>query len=303
MGIRLKINLVLAAITLLALAATALALDGLLQASARRQVLEQARVMLEAAGAMRAYTDQQVSPHLIAKMDALFLPQAVPAYAATESFAQLQKRYRNYSYKEATLNPTNPRDRPVDWEADLVQQFRRDAKLTELVGDRAGVTGTSLFIARPIAADDAACLQCHGVPQSAPASMLKLYGAANGFGWKAGEVVGAQIVTVPMELAVQSAREALLASMAAMVAIFAVVFAALNVMLGMLVVRPVARMAADADRISLGDFSVDEFAPKGRDEVAVLGDAFNRMRRSLHKAMQLLAQAPRRPGPVQGPPS
>jgi hypothetical protein len=44
-------------------------------------------------------------------MDKQFLPQTVPAYAATETLAQLRKKYPNYDYKEATLNPTNPRDR------------------------------------------------------------------------------------------------------------------------------------------------------------------------------------------------
>ena len=44
------------------------------------------------------------------------------------------------------------------------------------------------------------------------------------------------------------------------------------------------------DKISTGDFDVPEFRDSGKDEVAVLGGAFNRMRRSLDKAMKMIEQ-------------
>jgi protein-histidine pros-kinase len=50
----------------------------------------------------------------------------------------------------------------------------------------------------------------------------------------------------------------------------------------------VRRLSQAADRISTGDFSEPEFREQGRDEIAVLGTSFNRMRRSLEKAMQML---------------
>jgi protein-histidine pros-kinase len=45
-----------------------------------------------------------------------------------------------------------------------------------------------------------------------------------------------------------------------------------------------------ADAVSLGDFSEPEFPEKGRDQIARLAQSFNRMRRSLVKAMQLLEE-------------
>jgi protein-histidine pros-kinase len=55
-----------------------------------------------------------------------------------------------------------------------------------------------------------------------------------------------------------------------------------------LIVRPLSRMSRAAEQVSTGDFTVAEFADRGGDEVARLGRAFNRMRRSLQKAMQLM---------------
>jgi protein-histidine pros-kinase len=47
-------------------------------------------------------------------------------------------------------------------------------------------------------------------------------------------------------------------------------------------------LARVANAVSLGDAGVAEYERKGRDEIAVLSGAFNRMRRSLDSAMRLL---------------
>lgn len=288
MGLRLKFNLVLVIVFLAGFAATGLVSRQLLQDNAREEVLRNARLLMDTALSVRAYTVEQVKPHLDRQLQEVFLPQTVPAYAATETLSHIQKKYRDYGYKEATLNPTNPRDRATDWEADIVQQFRQNAESTELVSERTGGTGRILYIAKPIQITNAACLQCHSVPAAAPASMLKVYGEANGFGWKHNEIVGAQVVTVPMDIPVLKADRAFKTFMAALAAVFAVVFVALNLMLSWLIVRPIRRMSLAADRVSTGDFDVPEFSDAGRDEVAVLGSSFNRMRRSLEKAMQMI---------------
>jgi HAMP domain-containing protein len=76
--------------------------------------------------------------------------------------------------------------------------------------------------------------------------------------------------------------------MASLAAVFAAVFVVLNLMLSWLIIQPVSRMSAAADKVSTGDFDQPEFPENGRDEVAVLASSFNRMRRSLEKAMQMI---------------
>lgn len=288
MGLRLKFNLVLIIVFLAGFAAAGALSRQLLLENAREEVIRDARLMMEAAISVRTYTVEQIRPHLIKQLDEVFLPQTVPAFAATEAISHLRKKYREYSYKEATLNPTNPRNRPADWEADLVNQFRQNGEIKEIVSERLSSTGRSLFIAHPIQVGNPACLQCHSTPAAAPPSMLKVYGEANGFGWKHNEIVGAQVVTVPMEVPLRNANRTFTTFMASLAAVFLVVFIVLNVMLSWLIVRPIRKMSESADKISTGDFDEPEFNEKGRDEVAVLGSSFNRMRRSLEKAMQMI---------------
>jgi hypothetical protein len=141
-------------------------------------------------------------------LDQEFHPQSVPAFAATEIFAYLREKFPDYFYKEATLNPTNPRDRATDWESDVVNQFRGDSTRAEFIGTRDSSTGTALFLSRPIKVNNVSCLECHSTPDKAPVEMIKLYGGDNGFSWKLDDIIGAQIVSVPVSVPVRMAENA-----------------------------------------------------------------------------------------------
>jgi HAMP domain-containing protein len=288
MGLRLKFNLILFLVFLMGFGVTGWISNELLQRNARDEIVRNAGLMMEAALAIRGYTVSQIRPNLEMQLMRVFLPQSVPAYAATETINELRKKHPDYSYKEATLNPTNPRNRATDWEADIVETFRNNPARKEIIGERDTPTGRSLYIARPIQVKNPGCLTCHSIPGVAPKSMLKLYGEANGFGWKLNEIVGAQVVSVPMSLPIENANRAFRTFMMLLAAVFVAVFFVLNLMLSWMIVRPIHRMSRAADRVSTGDFEIEEFSERGRDEIAVLGASFNRMRRSLQKAMQMI---------------
>lgn len=288
MGLRLKFNLVLLAVFAIGLAVSGYVSYDLLHKNARDEVLRNAGVMMEAALSTRSYTVNNVRPKLIAKEDE-FLPESLPAFAAVEVMGKIRAKYPEYVYREAALNPTNPRNKAVEWEADVIADFRNNPGVhAELSGVRQTPTGPSLFLARPFQIKDGACLACHTTPEMAPAAMVKMYGPNNGFGWKLNEVIGAQVVSVPMTLPIQNANRAFTTFMVSLSAVFAAVFVILNVMLSTLIVRPITRMAAAAEEISKGNMEIPEFAERGRDEMSLLAVSFNRMRRSLEKAISLI---------------
>jgi HAMP domain-containing protein len=283
-----KFSLIFIIVFGMGLAITAEICHRFLQESARDQVLRQAELMMEASLSIRTYTSKQVKPLVESRRrDEPFRPQSVPGYAATENFKYLRAKYPEYTYKEATLNPTNPRDRAVEWESDVVNIFRNDATRTSFSAERDTPNGRSLYLARPIVAAQG-CLECHSTAKAAPPNMLKLYGAANGFGWKAGEIIGAQIVSVPMEVPVKLAETAFRKLITGLGLVAVITLIVLNLALSFTVIRPVSRFAASADEISKGNLDVPELPVKGKDEIAVLAGAFNRMHRSLVKAMKML---------------
>ena len=287
MGIRFKFNLVLLVVFVVGLAVSGYVSFDLLRRSAREEVLRNAGVMMEAALSMRSYTVAEVRPRLRV-VEGEFLPQSVPAFSASEVMNLLRKKYSDYAYKEAALNPTNPANRAVEWESDIVNAFRGNDRMKEVSGMRMTPGGQSLYLARPFQIKDPACLACHTTPELAPAAMVKLYGPSNGFGWKLNEVIGAQIVSVPMSLPIENANRAFYTFMASLTAVFVVLFIILNLMLSLLIVRPIRSMSAAADKISVGEMDIPELSESGKDEVAMLAKSFNRMRRSLDKAMQMI---------------
>jgi HAMP domain-containing protein len=262
----------------------------LLQENAREETLQSARVLMQSALAARTYTAAQIVPLLETRLKYEFLPQSIPSYAATEQLGQLLKQYPDFSYKEATLNPTNLRDRAADWEADLVNILRGKPDLAELVGQRSTATGPALYVARPLQIKNEACLRCHSVPDAAPQTMLDIYGRNNGFGWKHMEIIGAQVVSVPMEVPLQRASAMLKTYMFSMLVIFVILFITLNVMVHYFVTRRITRMSRLADQVSLGEFNAEEFEVKGSDELSALARSFARMRASLGSAMKMLEE-------------
>jgi HAMP domain-containing protein len=288
MKLLLKVNLVMVVVFLVGLAASYTVADRLLQENARSEILGNARIMMESALAVRLYTTKQINPLLKTQMRYRFLPQSVAAYAATEYFNNLRKTFPDYAYKEATLNPTNPRDRAVDWEVDVVNHFRENADAKELIGEREAATGKTLYLARPQRIPDPACLECHSTVEAAPQTVVDQYGPNNGFNWQLKDVIGAQIVSVPYDLPVKRANAALRNLGGLLVGLFLFLFLAVNILLAALVVRPVRKLAEIADQVSKGNMDAADFPSRGGDEIAELGASFNRMRRSLVEALNML---------------
>ena len=263
----------------------------LLQEDARNEVLQQARLIMDTMRSVRDYTTRQIKPLLQNNQEHMtsFLPQTVPAYAATENFNYLKTSWPDYLYKEATLNPTNLRDRAVDWEADVINIFRTRAGQKEVIGVRDTPGGPSLYLAKPIVAE-APCLDCHDTPRTAPRALIEHYGPANGFGWKRGEIIGAQIVSVPMALPVRMADRAFHDLLVYLAAIFVVSLLLLDFLLLVTIVRPAARLAAMADQVSTGNLNAPALPVTGKDEISMLAGSFNRMRLSLVKALKMLEE-------------
>ena len=290
LSIAAKFNIVFLTIFGIGFAAASGVTNYLLQDNAREETLQSARVLMQSALAARSYTTAQIVPLLETRLKYEFLPQSIPSYAATEHLGQLLKQYPDFSYKEATLNPTNLRDRAADWEADLVNTLRAKPALAELVGQRTTATGPALYVARPLQIKNEACLRCHSVPDAAPKTMTDIYGRNNGFGWKHMEIIGAQVVSVPMEVPLRRANAMLRTYMASMLGIFVFLFIALNIMVHVFVTRRITRMSRLADQVSLGQFNAEEFEVKGNDELSALARSFARMRASLASAMKMLEE-------------
>ena len=245
MKLLVKFNLAFLLVFLVGLAGSTLVARSLLKQAAKDEVTDRARLLMQEANAVSGYTAEQIKPLLETQMKYTFLPQSVPAYSSAEVLGKLQKDYTDYAFKSAMLNPTNPRDRAVAWEEDVVNQFKHATDMKECIGERDTPSGTVLFIARPIRISNPVCLACHSTPDAAPKTLTDKYGPGNGFGWTLNDTIGAQVVSVPMTLPMRHADQALLIVMGVLTGVFLLIGATLNFMLWRLVIRPVSRLLGD----------------------------------------------------------
>jgi protein-histidine pros-kinase len=290
MKIRWKIDLAMAGAFLIGLALAGFGAYQILKKNALESSLENARIIMEEASANRTYTAESIKPLLEQQMKVQFLPHSIPSFAAISNFKIVRQKLPEYTYREPTLNPTNVNDRAIDWEADIINGFRDDASKGESMITRDTQGGQFLVLARPLKVGSQACLTCHSTPEAAPPTMVALYGSQNGFGWKAGEVVGAQMVSIPLGVPLSRAYQALLWFLLALAATFLVIIIIVDLLLRALVVKPVAEISEMANKVSMGQVDMPEYVRNSNDEIGSLSQSFNRMRRSLQNAMKMLEE-------------
>ena len=122
-------------------------------------------------------------------------------------------------------------------------------------------------------------MECHNTALTAPASMIALYGSQNGFGWKPGEIIGAQIVSVPMSISAVRAEHIRRLFVLPFAGFLLLLFVSVNVLLNFVVIRPLERIAGAAEAISTGDIDAQEYVYGQKDQIGRLSASFNRMHR------------------------
>lgn len=257
--------------------------------NAQREVLSEAQLMMASAQSVREYTSTDIGPLLKQNPEhkTRFLAETVPAFGALSTFNKLRQNYPDYTYREATLNPTNPEHRAADWEADIIAYLRDHSSQNQVNGQRETPMGPAMYLATPIVAAPP-CLECHSTPAAAPPALIATYGSNNGFGWKPDSIVGAQIVSVPMSVPLQKARLAFHLLLIYLIGTLVAAIVVLDAAVYFIVIRPLRLVSDAADRVSKGETNPPPLPVKGSDEIAAVTASFNRMQLSLAKAFKML---------------
>ena len=234
--LRQRLTLLLAGIFISGIIVSGSSLAVMLAYTAQSEVSSKALLLMETMNSVRNYTSTQVKPELKERLTTTFLPEAVPAYSAREVIEHLRTKdaYTSFTYKEATLNPSNPRDQADNFETNIINQFRSSPQKEELQGFRTNPLAPDselFYIARPIQIKKASCLECHSTPSIAPKSMVELYGEKNGFGWQQGEIVGAQMISVPASKVFKNVRQLFTSIMAITILVFGITILTVNLWL------------------------------------------------------------------------
>jgi len=290
--LRRQLTITLATIFSLSVLVAVVLLNQLFGMQARSLIDQRSSFFMDAMLAVREYTTKNVNP-IVAPMNegpGIFRPEAVPSYSAQTVFSNLKVNpdYRDYSYREAALNPTNLRDKADGFETGIIERLRNDPNIKIITGDKSTPLGSMHYIARPIKIGKESCLVCHSTPNRAPQSQLLTYGDSNGFDWKLNEIVGAQIVTVPQKAVFEAKDRSLLTTAALFITTFFAVGLITNNVLNQLILDPMREITRKAEEASVTPATVSFDERNRKDEIGLLARSFERMKQSLSISMQML---------------
>ncbi len=285
-----KFNTLLIFAFIIGIILSGITLSNILYQRAQYEITIQAELLMQTMNSLRFYTQDHVNPLLKPQLATAskFIPEAIPTFSVREVSLYLSKNtgYKDFHYKDAALNPTNPRDQADDFETKLVNEFKSKPLLPELTGFRSTPDGNKFYTARPFVVKEKRCLECHSHPDIAPKSLIATYGK-RGFGWKLNEIIAAQIVYVPSDEVFDNAISSFVKMMSLVITIFIAVILLINFLLKKVVIVRIKNIANTANVISKGDMS-SNFQEDSKDEIGLLAIAFERMRASLLIAMDLL---------------
>ena len=250
-------------------------------------VRSQAAQFMDAMLAVREYTSRKVNPILApinSESDTEFYPEAVPSYSAQKvsEYLKLNSSYADFSYREASLNPTSPADQATKQEAELIRQFINDSSLRSLSGELDGQSDhEQFFLAKPIRLTKKKCLTCHSTPAAAPRSQLVRYGTEGGFGWKLGDVVGIQIATLPINSRFVAPTRFVILLFLVVAALVLLITMAINRFFDRLVLIPLRKLVRFAEDVSYTPEEASGDLGNRDDEMGSIARSFERLRHRL----------------------
>jgi methyl-accepting chemotaxis protein len=287
-----KFSILMVIVFLMGAAIGGTALWQVLHGKAEAEVEARGAVLLETMNAVRGYTSTHVNPLLaVAATDnagteaqTAFHPEMVPAFAAREIFEQLREdeKFEGFFYKEASMNPTNLRDRADVFEGQLLAQMKRDGQ-SEYADFRMRENAEVYYIARPMRVTSEGCLACHGDPKDAPPGVVEIYGDENGFNWKLNDIIAAQIVYVPADEVLTAATRSFAIAAGGMIATLALVLIVVNVLLNRDILHPVGVLGGLARKLSADELDSADLASQQLSQVAGRNDELGQAARTFRQ--------------------
>lgn len=289
--LKVRLNLILSFLFIFLLILSTATFAWILEKKAEKEIQARAYLAIELINGARTYTSEKIQPELVDRLytENNFLKQTVPAYSARTIFENFQKNpiYQNFSYREATVNPTNLNDRATEFELSLINSFKENEQLKQISGFRAKGKSQIYYTARPLKVEKLSCLQCHSLPENAPQSLINTYGANHGFNWQLNEIVASQIVSMPAEQVFSSVNRTLLKFIMVSCLLFILGLITINIYLKNFIVSPLRNLTRIIREISFEDNDEIGFPNYNSREINDLAQSLKRLNTAATKKIKL----------------
>ncbi|MFZ5833073.1 MAG: ATP-binding protein [Planctomycetota bacterium] len=150
--------------------------------------------------AIRKYVNEKMRPEVArARPTAEFIPELMSSsYVARSIFDDVHREFPDLIVKFPAEAPRNPVNLAGPAEREVLEYFRRNPEATSWTGPLE-LNGRGYLASAVPRRMERSCLNCHGEPEDAPASLLARYGEVAGFHRREGEIVATDLVAIPAD--------------------------------------------------------------------------------------------------------
>ena len=205
----------------------------------RRSTDQQARLAVEFSTALRDYVGEHIRPEMeryVAPGD--FVPETMStSFIARRVFDGVREAFPDSILRFASTNPRNPANQATPSEEALIRHFEQHPEIDTWSGMMQFFENAQTYSIHAVARRfEPSCLQCHGQPENAPATLVERYGAMAGFGRQVGEV-SLDLAAIPVSTACVVADERVWRHMLAALALCVVFLGGIAVLIRLDIVQ------------------------------------------------------------------
>ncbi|MEA3438401.1 MAG: DUF3365 domain-containing protein, partial [Thermodesulfobacteriota bacterium] len=173
-----------------------------------RSVYHETDLYIGIADATRTYVKDKARPVLTKLLPpGSFVPEAMStSFVGREIMSRFQKRFPEFQYKRAAIRPRNSINQADDFEMDMIKWFSEHPESKQWTG-MIEKDERFYYVRMMAIRAETGCLACHGTPGDAPKALRNIYGSKGGYGYNAGDIVAADSIYIPVDVAFSRIRE------------------------------------------------------------------------------------------------
>jgi two-component system, NtrC family, sensor kinase len=241
-----------------------------------------------------AYVNDTLRPRMFEVMSSLpgdefFVAEAMSTTRIRHGvMGSVAEKKPEFLYRRVSPAPRNPANHLDPIHVQRIGEFKTPGQHSEWHGIWFQNRTPYFSIVKPVYVKGE-CLKCHGNPENAPSGLIKLYGAERGFGYREGDLMGLESISIPLSGALEEIHQIAVHVFAIGLCTMFCLFLAIEGAFLKLVGQPLKYLATRFEDIVNGARPLGEEVPiQTMDEIGELTSSFNTMGRYLAEAQETL---------------
>ncbi|WP_461829296.1 c-type heme family protein [Aquifex sp.] len=259
---------------------------------AKKASQEKVKLTMTFAKATREYVRGTLRPkiyELMNKYDCIkedfILEAQSSSFVTNKIFEKVSEEFRGLLLRQVAFRPLNPKNSPTEVEEQIINLFR--TKNIPEYSDIVEINNYRYLVSAFPVKVKASCLYCHGTREAMPQAVKKLYNPPYDPNWKVGTIQGGVFIYEPYEATILKAQLNGIIKGSFVFFLNLMVMGLVFLILNRYVFKPIEILREHADKISKGEIE-DKIPISSDDEIGQLAKAFERMRISIKKVMDIL---------------